>query len=401
MKHFFRLAGVLFFLGTTALSAATPSAALEYENLKKSAQPNWSQKRGGLAGLPDAKQPVILFFSPQSAELDLEVSRELVETKKGKSLSFSSEATLYSGTVALPFRITRMLENKAPDLIIINTLAEDRLNNENPKTVSRALEGAVRIIKSRSPNTGILIVYGADHALAEGYNSGRVHSLITAAESVARHYDIPSLDVSREAAERLKSGQITAEEIMSPFDTTSIRLTAAAIRRMLERSLAGKADSATHASDATDELPDKLDSACFDTPGILDLSKADNVWELKSRSNSSDEAALLFGSALPATGLHADKPLARFAFYLPGNLVGFWVMTGPAEGILEARLDGIHWKAFDLYRSDLKGSRPRLVVMMSGQEGGTHYLQVTNSYEKNPDSAGSGLTILGILKNGK
>lgn len=95
-------------------------------------------------------------------------------------------------------------------LAILDFAADDR--GADLDKVATSLEGVLRqIIRYRSTHSRIL-VYTLTPEMLEAYKAGRTPEYIELSERLADHYDIPSLNLAKYAADKIIDGEISFED---------------------------------------------------------------------------------------------------------------------------------------------------------------------------------------------
>lgn len=113
-------------------------------------------------------------------------------------------------------------------LAILDFAAGDR--ETKPAQAALALEGLLRQITLYRATHSRILVYTLTPELLADYRADRVPEYIRICEQLADHYDVPSLNLARYAADKIKAGQISFEA----FSTDGIRPTDAGARLYAE-----------------------------------------------------------------------------------------------------------------------------------------------------------------------
>lgn len=82
-----------------------------------------------------------------------------------------------------------------------------------------AWEGMVRGLLSFRSSMDIVFVYTLSPAMLDDFKSGRTPEVIRWAETVAEHYNLPSVNLARIAAEKILSGEISQDEFFAGNST--------------------------------------------------------------------------------------------------------------------------------------------------------------------------------------
>jgi hypothetical protein len=83
--------------------------------------------------------------------------------------------------------------------VILDFAADDR--NSDIEQVKQSLEGLVRQITLYRDTHSRILVYTLTPDMLQYYKAGQVPEYIKVSEQIAEHYDIPSLNLAKYAAE--------------------------------------------------------------------------------------------------------------------------------------------------------------------------------------------------------
>jgi pimeloyl-ACP methyl ester carboxylesterase len=276
------------------------------------------------------------------------------------------------------FRLAEDVLSKGPvDLFFIEFAVNDDQDagHARPECI-RGMEGILRQARRHNPNMDIVITYFVNPDMLAQLQAGKTPLPMRAHGDVARHYQISTIRLAKEIAERISNGEITWEQFggthPKPFGN---RICADMIDRLLDSAwsdpLPGDAQPVPHA------LPDRpFDQLHYGEGRFVDLQQATlgPGWEIKTP----DWKALPGGKRARFTSipmLCADQPGAQLTLKFSGTAVGAYVVAGPDAGILEAQVDEGDFRPVNLYHRFSKGLHyPRTVMFGTNLPAGEHLL---------------------------
>jgi lysophospholipase L1-like esterase len=155
----------------------------------------------------------------------------------GAKISEANAAIGGTGSVIGASRIDKDLIPSHPDLVLIEFAVND--NGADRDTLGRAMERIIRTLRTRLPDTDILMVYTmqADR-MYDFYKSGETPDSVVYHQPVAEHYGCSSVNVGQELFNQIHSGKATwkdlAPDTCHPSDA-GYRLYFEQIRDFLEK----------------------------------------------------------------------------------------------------------------------------------------------------------------------
>ena len=122
------------------------------------------------------------------------------------------------------FRLGRDVLGDGPvDLLFVEFAVNDSYERGPDNRRARAMEGIVRQVRRLNPKTDLVFVYLLDKPKFETLNAGEVPEPIQDHESVARHYDIPRVDLASVVAAGLNAGEYLWEDLFGDACHTKSR----------------------------------------------------------------------------------------------------------------------------------------------------------------------------------
>ena len=92
-------------------------------------------------------------------------------------------------------------------LAILDFAADDR--NADIEQVKTSLEGLVRQVTLYRPTHSTILVYTLTPEMLQAYQAGQTPEYVRVSEQIADHYNIPSLNLAKYAADKIIAGEIT------------------------------------------------------------------------------------------------------------------------------------------------------------------------------------------------
>ena len=277
------------------------------------------------------------------------------------------------GSTPAAFRLQRdVLSKGKTDLLFEEAAVNDAVNGRTKTEQIRALEGIVRHCRASNPEMDVVLMHFADPEKIAEYNSGVEPKVIANHERVARHYDIPSLNLAKEVTDRINNGEFTWEDDFknlhpSPFGQG---IYAHSMIHFLSAAFSGHLDADDKM--AVHPLPQKMDTHAYDNGQLISLNminlpKGWNVdgltltssfmrwsidlpkgWHIEKAWHPNDGKATRH-NYVNVPMLIGDTPGAVLKFKFEGSAIGIAVAAGPDAGVIEYRIDKKEWKKRNLY----------------------------------------------------
>lgn len=207
-------------------------------------------------------------------------------------------------------------------LVIVEFAADDG-GQPREQTIA-AVEGIVRQLLGQAD---IVLLYAPSRENLAAYGAGQTPEAIAAHEAVAAHYNLPSLNAAKLAAEKIKSGQLKPEEALSEKGQALI---GDALKDLLAR-----CKSAPPAA-ARKGLPKPLSPAAMEKAQCVayDLASIDSGWKVGMKTPVERFLHVL----------QSDKPGAALTLKFRGAACGLYDAVGPDSGDVECSIDGGPWQ---------------------------------------------------------
>jgi len=294
------------------------------------------------------------------------------------------------GSTPDAFRFKRdVLKHGPVDLLFVEAAVNDDLNRRTPTEIIRAMEGIVRHAIRVNPKCNIVMMHFVDPGKMEAYRRGKVPEVIRIHEQVARHYNIPTINLAKEVTERIDAGEFDWENDFknlhpSPFGQ---HVYYHSMKQFLEYSFNN--DFSNKHIEKT-ELPKSIDPSPYTNGKLVEPEnpKYTKGWDLVEDWKPSDDKGTR-ANYVNVPMLVGEYPGKAIRFDFKGNAVGIAVAAGPNAGIIEYRIDGTSWKKQDLFTKwSNRLYLPWYYTLASGLKSKRHTLYIRLTNDKNPESSG-------------
>jgi sialidase-1 len=295
------------------------------------------------------------------------------------------------GSTPGAFRFERdVLKNGKVDLLFEEAAVNDNSNRRTPEEITRAMEGIVRRAKNANPLCDVVFMYFVDPDKMEDYRNGIVPDVIGVHETVAKHYNISTINLAKEVTERIDAGEFDWENDFkdlhpSPFGQG---IYSHSIITFLET--AWKSGFTNDKSTKVD-IPEFLDNTNYCNGILVEPNPRKKIkgWEMvKDWTPEYKIATRPNYTNVPM--LVGDYPGKVIKFHFKGNAVGIAVAAGSDAGIVEYSIDNSDWKKRDLFTKWSKQLYlPWYYTLAAGLKNKKHTLQIRMAEEKNPESVGN------------
>ncbi len=324
----------------------------------------------------------------------------------GTEFDFINAGIPSMGSTPGAFRLTRdVFEKGEVDLLFAEAAVNDLHNMRTPTEMVRGMEGIVRHARRVNPNIDIVMMHFVDKKHMADYRNEKTPPVISTHESVAEHYQIPSIDLAREVTDRIDAKQFDWKNDFknvhpSPFGH---RLYASSLRRLF-----------THASSSPPNVPkDKLNP--HPLPAPLDQFNYSKTKLLAPTSVSDLSGFKLVENCDPREGeiggnvrqgfydvpmLVGTKAGDSFSFEFKGRAIGLLVVAGPDAGTIEYSIDGREYKTVNLFTQWSFGLHiPWTHILNAELSDEEHELRVRVPPQSDARSKGNACRIVEILVN--
>ncbi|WP_318501309.1 GDSL-type esterase/lipase family protein [Formosa sp. PL04] len=306
------------------------------------------------------------------------------------------------GSTPGAFRLERDVLSKGKiDLLFEEAAVNDATNMRTSTERVRGMEGIVRHIRKANPEVDIVVMYFVDPDKMESYRTGEVPEVIKNHDSVAKHYNIPTINLALEVTERIDNGEFTWKDDFknlhpSPFGQG---VYAHSMIAFLETAYSGHLDPDDKI--AAHNLPKPLDVYSYENGVLLDVStlKLSKGWTLDPSWNPNDGKTFR-ENYVDVPMLISDTPGSTLKLKFKGNTVGIAVAAGQDAGIIEYRIDKGEWQILNLFTKWSKSIHlPWYYTLASGLTKEQHQLELKIAKETDSKSNGNACRIRYVYVN--
>lgn len=306
-----------------------------------------------------------------------------------------------TGTTPGSFRMKNDVLSKGKiDLLFVEAAVNDDTNGFSAVEQVRGMEGEVRHALESNPNMDIIMLHFIYDPFIPTIAKGRIPDVILNHERVANHYQIPSINLSQEIAERMQNGEFTWQQFggthPSLFGHTFY---AATINRLFDSMWKGL--SPEGAIRAHEILTQPLDKYSYFNGDFINIknAKLNKGWTYTDSWHPDDNAEKRRGF-IDVPMIEATKPGDRLTLDFKGKAIGIFCVCGPSAGILEYSVDGAPFKELDTYTEwSARVYIPWVYMLESELEDTNHKLVLRISKKKNEKSAGTQCQIRNFVVN--
>jgi lysophospholipase L1-like esterase len=265
----------------------------------------------------------------------------------------------------------------------------------------RGMEGVVRHTRLHNPNADIVIIYFVNPPMLETWQSGNVPLSVAAHGEVARHYQIPTINLAKEVAD-----QITADTLTwKTFGGTHPKVPGNTLcANMIDRLMSLSWDHPIYASAElmAHPLPESpLDAKSYVVGRMIRPERAAIFRDMVMKN---PDWSAIKGNCreryVEERLLCAEKPGAELTLDFEGTAIGAFVLAGPDAGVVDVSIDGGPSQSINLFhRFSTSLHYPRTVMFGAELSTGKHTLCLRMSEENDDRSEGHALRILRFVEN--
>lgn len=329
------------------------------------------------------------------------VEKQLQQRFPYTDFEFIEAGIASTGTTPGSFRLENDILSKGKiDLLFVEAAVNDDTNYFTPIEQIRGMEGEVRHALESNPMTDVIMLHFIYDPFIPLFYKGKSPDVILNHERVANHYLIPSVNLAKEVAQRMKDGEFTWDDFGGthplPFGH---KFYAASINRLFDEMWAGVSLYDRMEAHEIPNLP--LDKFSYTQGSFIDIreAKAGKGWQLINNWNPEDKAGKRKGF-VNVPMLEANNPGDKLTLTFTGKSIGIFCVAGPSAGILEYSIDGSTFKQIDTYTEWSKDLYLPWVYMFETElESKQHILVLRISKDKNKQSEGTQCVIRNFVVN--
>ncbi len=297
------------------------------------------------------------------------------------------------GSTPHAFRFGRdVLSHGVPDLLFLESAVNDRGNGFSEKAQIRALEGICRQARTANPDMDIVLMAFADPHKNADWNAGREPVEVSVHERVARHYDLPYIDLAREVYDKIKAGEFSWEYDFKDLHPSAFgqEIYFEAIKSLLRAPVPPARQM---------EIPQLMDDFSYTRAHYEEISRAEKLdgFRYVGEWKPSDQKPTRKGF-VDVPVLVGEEDGASFEFPFEGRGVGIAVVSGPDAGVISYSIDGKKPRQLDLQTQWSNQLHLPWYLMLDDElKRGKHKLKLTLLPRKDASGAGSACRIVYFL----
>lgn len=304
------------------------------------------------------------------------------------------------------FRLKQDVLDHKPDLLFVEFAVND--GGAAPEQIHQCMEGIVRQTWNTLPDCDICFVYTVTEALVGPLKEGKFQRSASAMESIANHYDIPTIHMGLEVAKLAKEGKIEwkaklpktdeekkalgdifvfAPDSVHPHVETGHELYLAAIVRSLGPIQTASAAPAAHA------LKAPFTATNYEQAQLAPITEASLSSGFSLLDPKTDEFGKRWANRM--TALHkGSKPGETITFKFKGTRCALYDLVGPDCGQVIVTLDDQPEKIIPRFDAYCTYHRLSTLMIGSNLEDKEHTVKI-QIHPDQPDK----VTILAKNKN--
>ncbi len=278
------------------------------------------------------------------------------------------------GSLAHAFRLQRdVLDSGKIDLMFVEAAVNDRGSGVDSTTQLYSLEGIVRHARRSNPDMDIVFIEFADTYKTTDYDHDKIPPEVARHETVAAYYNLPSVNIAREVADRLRKKEFSWKDDFKDIHPSAFgqELYYQSIRRMLAACFR-QSRAKQHIS------PAPLNPGSFEHGIYYALKNAtiDIGWKLyRSWKPANDQPTRDGFVNVPVLTTEKQGSVLKLRF--KGTALGIAVISGNDAGIIEYQIDKQTVKQVDLYTDWSSWLHlPYYILLAKDLHSGKHTLSI-------------------------
>ncbi|PKQ46516.1 SGNH/GDSL hydrolase family protein [Confluentibacter flavum] len=295
------------------------------------------------------------------------------------------------GTTPAAFRLERdVLSHGKVDLLFEEAAVNDASNGRTKIEQIRGMEGIVRHLRKSNSEIDIVMMHFVDPDKIASYSNSIEPDVISNHNKVAKHYNIPIINLAKEVTDRINNNEFTWNNDFknihpSPFGQG---IYANSMVQFLNNAYSSHIDSDDKI--LSYNLPIKIDDYSYDNGYLLDITAAklnkswiiDSLWKPKDGANTRP-------NYVNSPMLIGNYPGKALKLKFEGNSVGIAVAAGPDAGVIEYRVDKKEWTTLNLFTKwSMHLHLPWYYTLATGLSSNEHLLEIRITETKDERSIG-------------
>ncbi|NLT70153.1 MAG: SGNH/GDSL hydrolase family protein [Verrucomicrobiaceae bacterium] len=308
--------------------------------------------------------------------------------------TFTNAGLASTCSTAGAFRVERDVFSQGQvDLLVVEfAVNDDQDAKHDRRTAIRGLEGIIRQYFEANPTGDVISVQFVNPEILAKAQAGEEAVSVAAHKAVARHYDVPIVDVGLALAREIAAGKMTWEADYKDThpNAAGYRFATDLIAGVIAETISGETPQRV-------TLPEPLDPLSYFGAKRVDPQVFSWLggWQYEPVSPQLLPRGSIRKAFLEAKALRSDGAGDYLYHTFAGTMLGAFVLAGPDAGILEVSIDGGEWKEVDLYHEHSKGlNYPRSVILADDLTKSYHNAAIRVAGKKDPASEGHAATIL-------
>lgn len=276
------------------------------------------------------------------------------------------------------FRLEHDVLSAGPvDLLFVEfAVNDDQDAHHERRECIRGMEGILRGALRSNPNMDIVVTHFVNPEMLQTIQSGGTPLTMSAHEQVAEYYNVSTIVLAAEVADRIRSGALTWEEYGGTHPALrGNQICADMIARLLDDAwsepLPADAQLRPHRIPA-----DPIDGHSYFRGRFV---PRDHVRLGEHWSYQTPDWPQLPGTCRDrfrkSVLICADEPGAELSVEFEGTAIGSYLLAGPDAGVLRVSIDDGPFEDFPLYHRFSRNLHyPRTVMFAADLEDGPHVL---------------------------
>lgn len=248
------------------------------------------------------------------------------------------------------YRLRQDVLQHKPDLMFVEFAVND--GGAQPGEIHRCMEGIVRQAWAADPSLDICYVYTLTGGMLKDLQGGRFPRAASAMESVADHYNIPSIHFGVDVARRVKEDTLVfkapgkpsdeerkaigdrlvfSNDDVHPLDAGHQLYAQTFAKHFQELAATGKAGAR--------QIPKPLVADHYERASLLRLDRAKLGEGWTKLETATNQLARMFSNRMPAL-YRASEPGTLLSFRFKGTAAAIYDLLGPDCGQLTVVVDG-------------------------------------------------------------
>lgn len=284
-----------------------------------------------------------------------------------------------AGSTPHAFRFENdVLQKGNPDLLFVEAAVNDDTNHFNYIQQTRGMEGIIRHARTVNPNVDIVMLHFIYDPFIPLLNRGIQPEVIMNHERVANYYNISSINLAEEVAQRMREGEFDWKYFGGVHPKwNGHKYYAATINRLfdLEWSDSNVIGKMVHSHEVP-RVP--IDSYSYDKGKLVDIRLAKHLrgWKLVEDWKPTVKADTREGF-VHVPMLEAEKANASLTLDFEGKAIGIFCVAGPQACVLEYSIDGAPFKKINTYTAWSKNLYlPWVYLFETELKSGSHNLHL-------------------------